>query len=199
MLTAWQNWAGTESAVATEVVRPRDVTGIAKAVTRAAESGQTIKARGSGHSFTGIGAAHGIAVDLSGWTGITAADVATGLVTVRSGTTIRTLNAELDRLGLAMTNLGDIDAQTISGAIATGTHGTGAAYGGIATQVVGLELVLADGSVATCLATERPDLFAAARVGLGALGVISTVTLRTEPSFVLSAEERPEPLEEVLD
>ena len=199
MSTAWRNWAGTESAVATKVVRPCDVAEICKAVTGAAESGQTIRARGSGHSFTAVGAAHGIAIDLSGWTGITAADVATGLVTVRSGTTIRSLNAELDRLGLAMTNLGDIDAQTISGAISTGTHGTGATFGGIATQVEALELVLADGSVVTCSASERPDLFAAARVGLGALGVISTVTLRTEPSYVLAAEERPEPLEEVLD
>jgi L-gulono-1,4-lactone dehydrogenase len=196
---AWRNWAGTESAVATGVVRPRDVAEICKAVTGAAESGQTVRARGSGHSFTAVGAAHGIAVDLADWTGITAADLATGLVTVRSGTTIRSLNAELDRLGLAMTNLGDIDAQTISGAISTGTHGTGAAFGGIAAQVEALELVLADGSVVTCSATDRPELFAAARIGLGALGVITAVTLRTEPSFVLAAEERPEPLEEVLD
>jgi FAD-linked oxidoreductase len=199
MSMAWQNWAGTESAVATSVVQPRDVADICKAVTSAAESGRTIRARGSGHSFTAVGAAHGVALDLSHWTGITAADVATGLVTVRSGTTISTLNAELDRLGLAMTNLGDIDAQTISGAISTGTHGTGARYGGIATQVAALELVLADGSVVTCSDTERPDLFAAARVGLGAVGVISTVTLRTEPSFVLSAQERPEPLDAVLE
>ena len=77
-----------------------------------------------------------------------------------------------------MTNLGDIDAQTIAGAISTGTHGTGANYGGIATQVVGLELVLADGSLVACSPAEQPDLFAAARLGLGALGVISTVTLR---------------------
>jgi L-gulono-1,4-lactone dehydrogenase len=98
-----------------------------------------------------------------------------------------------------MSNLGDIDKQTISGAISTGTHGTGAALGGIATQVEALELVLADGSVVTCSASERPDLFAAARVGLGALGVITTVTLRTEPAFVLEAREGPEPLEQVLD
>lgn len=196
---AWRNWAGTESAVATDVVRPRDLAEICKAVTGAAESGQTIRARGSGHSFTAAAAAHGVAVDLSAWTGITAADVATGLVTVRSGTTIRALNVALDRLGLAMTNLGDIDAQTISGAISTGTHGTGATFGGIATQVAALELVLADGSVVTCSADERPDLFAAAKIGLGALGVISTVTLRTEPSFVLAADERPEPLEQVLE
>lgn len=199
MSTAWRNWAGTESAVATAVVRPRDVPEICKAVTGAAEAGQSIRARGNGHSFTSVGAAHGIAIELSDWTGVTAVDPAAGLVTVRSGTTIRALNAELDRLGLALTNLGDIDAQTIAGAISTGTHGTGAAFGGLATQVAALELVLADGSVVTCSATERPDLFAAARIGLGALGVITTVTLRTEPAFVLSAQEGPEPLEQVLE
>jgi L-gulono-1,4-lactone dehydrogenase len=197
--TAWRNWAGTESAVATEVVRPRDVEEITAAIGRAAREGRTVRARGSGHSFTAVGAAHDVALELGEWTGITAADLDTGLVTVRAGTTLRALNAELDRLGLAMTNLGDIDAQTVSGAIATGTHGTGTRFGGIATQVAGLELVLADGSVVGCSATERPELFAAARVGLGALGVVSTVTLRTEPSFVLAAEERPEPLDAVLD
>lgn len=196
--TAWRNWAGTESAVATDVARPRDLEGITDTVTRAAGAGKTVRARGSGHSFTAAAAAHDIALDLRDWTGITAADLDTGLVTVRAGTTLRALNAELDRLGLAMTNLGDIDAQTVSGAISTGTHGTGARFGGIATQVAGLELVPADGSVVSCSAGERPELFAAARVSLGALGVISTVTLRTEPSFVLAARERPEPLDEVL-
>jgi FAD-linked oxidoreductase len=185
--TAWRNWAGTESAVATDVIRPRDLDELAGAVTRAAQDGKTVRARGSGHSFTAVGAAHDVALDLGDWTGITAADIDTGLVTVRAGTTLRALNAELDRLGLAMTNLGDIDAQTISGAISTGTHGTGARFGGIATQVV------------SCSATELPDLFAAGRVGLGALGVVSSVTLQTEPSFVLAAEERPEPLDEVLE
>ena len=197
--TAWRNWAGTESAVATDVVRPRDLEELAAAVTRAAQQGKTVRARGSGHSFTAVGAAHDVALDLGDWTGITSADIDSGLVTVRAGTTLRALNAELDRLGLAMTNLGDIDAQTISGAISTGTHGTGARFGGIAAQVEGLELVLADGSVVGCSATELPELFAAGRIGLGALGVIASVTLRTEPSFVLAAEERPEPLDEVLE
>ncbi|CRK60753.1 probable L-gulonolactone oxidase [Alloactinosynnema sp. L-07] len=196
--TTWRNWAGTASAVAREVCGPRDVTEISKAVTGAAERGLTVRTRGSGHSFTEIGAAHGMALDLTGWTGVVSADTETGAVTVRSGTTLATLNAELDRLGLAMINLGDIDAQTVSGAISTGTHGTGARLGGISTQVTGLELVLADGSLVSCSATERPDLFAAARVGLGALGVITTVSLRTVPSFVLAAEEKPEPLDDVL-
>jgi FAD-linked oxidoreductase len=193
--TAWRNWAGTEAAVATEIVRPRDLDELCDAVTG---TDRTVRARGSGHSFTAVGAAHDRAVDLSAWTGVVSADVDSGLVTVRAGTTLKTLNAELDRLGLAMTNLGDIDAQTIAGAISTGTHGTGARFGGISTQVAALELVLADGSVVTCSPDERQELFAAGRVGLGALGVISTVTLRTEPAFVLAAEERPEPLDDVL-
>jgi len=100
---------------------------------------------------------------------------------------------------LAMANLGDIDAQTLAGALSTGTHGTGARLGGLATQVEALELVLADGSVATCSASSRPELFNAARVGLGALGVISTVTLRCVPPFTLLADERPVPVDEVLE
>ncbi|GAA2990260.1 D-arabinono-1,4-lactone oxidase [Actinokineospora diospyrosa] len=199
---AWRNWAGTESATAAEVHAPRGVEQISAVITAAAERGTTVRARGSGHSFTSAAAAHGVALDLSNWTGVVA-EAGTGVdgaeVTVRSGTTLAALNAELDRRGRAMANLGDIDAQTISGAISTGTHGTGARLGGIATQVSALELVLANGSVARCSATERPDLFAAARIGLGALGVISTVTLRTEAAFALAAEERPEPLDAVLE
>ncbi|WP_410576147.1 D-arabinono-1,4-lactone oxidase [Amycolatopsis sp. lyj-108] len=198
-MTRWSNWAGTATASSLRVHRPRDTDAIAEAIGRSAADGRRLRPLGSGHSFTAIAAADSDAMDLTGWTGVASADVAKGLVTVRSGTTLKQLNAELDALGLAMTNLGDIDAQTVAGAISTGTHGTGARLGGIATQIAALELVLADGTVVTCSADERPDLFAAARVGLGALGVISTVTLQCEPSFLLSAQERPEPLEQVLE
>lgn len=194
--TSWRNWAGTESSVALDVATPRDVDELAATVANAARAGRAVRARGSGHSFTAVGAAPDVALDLRHLTGIVSADVDSGLVTVRAGTTLRELNTELDRLGLAMTNLGDIDAQTIAGAISTGTHGTGARFGGIAAQVAGLELVLADGTVVHSGPLDR--LFGAARVGLGALGVITTVTLRTEPAFVLAARERAEPLEDVL-
>jgi L-gulonolactone oxidase len=108
------------------------------------------------------------------------------------------LNETLWDLGLSMTNLGDIDVQTISGAISTGTHGTGLKFGGIATQVRALDLVLADGSPLHCSADENPEVFAAARVGLGALGVIATVTLQCEPAYALAAAEAPASLDEVL-
>jgi L-gulono-1,4-lactone dehydrogenase len=193
----WRNWAGTVTAEPARWYWPRTVEAIAAAVKEAASAGLTVRALGSGHSFTPAGVTSGAALDLSGWTGIVSADTQTGLVTVRSGTTIRALNAALDTLGLAMPNLGDIDAQTISGAISTGTHGTGARLGGIATAVAALELVLADGSVVSCSPRERPDLFAAATIGVGALGVISTMTLACVPAFTLTADERPLPLDEV--
>lgn len=197
-MKAWTNWAGTATALPQRVHRPRSTAEIAEVVAHAAVEGRRVRAWGSGHSFTPVAVTNSDAIDLAEWTGVVTADADTGHVTVRAGTTLRALNAELDRLGLAMTNLGDIDAQTIAGAISTGTHGTGARFGGLSTQVVALELVLADGSVVTCSADRHPDLFAAARVGLGAVGVLSTVTLQCEPAYALAAHERPEPLEQVL-
>jgi FAD-linked oxidoreductase len=195
----WRNWAGTATAAPVRWCRPRSEAEIAAAVKDAGAAGLTVRALGSGHSFTAVAATSGVALDLSGWTGITAADTRTGLVTARSGTLLRALNGELSGLGLAMANLGDIDTQTLAGALATGTHGTGARLGGLATQVEALELVLADGSVVACSASSRPELFAAARIGLGAVGVVTTMTLRCVPAFTLLADERPMPVEGVLE
>ncbi|MPY79049.1 MAG: FAD-binding protein [Actinophytocola sp.] len=195
----WTNWAGTATAAPDVVHRPLTAEEIGAAVAAAAADGARIRTWGSGHSFTSIAVADEHAIDLSGYSGITHVDPATNEVTVRAGTTLRALNAALDAHGLAMVNLGDIDRQTIAGALSTGTHGTGAALGGLATQVSALELVLADGSVVRCSASESAELFAAARIGLGALGVIKTVTLRCVPSFTLAAREAPGRLADVLD
>jgi L-gulono-1,4-lactone dehydrogenase len=195
----WRNWAGTATATPARRAQPRSEGEISAAVKDAAAAGLPVRALGSGHSFTPAAATSGLALDLSLWTGVTAADTRTGLVTVRSGTTLRALNAALAEFGLALANLGDIDRQTIAGALATGTHGTGARLGGLATQVEALDLILADGSAVSCSATARPELFAAACVGLGALGVVSAVTLRCVPSFTLAADERPMPVEQVIE
>ncbi|WP_199440630.1 D-arabinono-1,4-lactone oxidase [Umezawaea beigongshangensis] len=195
MGTSWTNWSRTAFANPQRVEHPASVEAIVEAVT----SAPAVRPRGSGHSFTGIAVAPGVAVDLDAWTGVVDVDRDACLVTVRSGTTLRELNAALDRLGLALPNLGDIDAQTVAGAVSTGTHGTGAELGGLATLVAALELVLADGSVVRCSATERPDLFSAARVGLGALGIITTLTLRCVPAFALHACESPGRLDAVLE
>ncbi len=196
---AWNNWARTEVAQPIGIVRPADVDELVSIVGSSARAGHRVKAVGSGHSFTGVAITDGVLLDLTQLTGITQADVDTGLVTVLAGTPLHRLSRLLDDLGLAIANLGDIDRQTVAGAISTGTHGTGLRHQGLAGQVHALELVLADGSVVTCSAADRPDLFAAAKVGLGALGVITKVTLQCVAAFLLHADERPLPLLQVLD
>ncbi|MGN6609255.1 MAG: D-arabinono-1,4-lactone oxidase [Jatrophihabitans sp.] len=196
--TPWTNWAGTVTAHPAAVAHPASTAEVQQVVARAAEDGRSVKPIGSGHSFTPIGATDGVQLALDRLTGVVRADSTTGLVAVRGGTRLHDLTETLWHLGLSMTNLGDIDVQTITGAISTGTHGTGARFGGIATQVRALELVLADGTVTRCSRDEQPDLFAAACVGLGALGVITEVTLQCEPAFALAAAEAPEDLDAVL-
>jgi FAD-linked oxidoreductase len=196
---SWSNWAGNQSMDPVRVARPTTVDEIASVVKQAAADGHRVKAIGSGHSFTPIGLTDGVLLQLGDYERLVSADRTTGLVTVEAGLPLHRLNPLLAEHGLGLTNMGDVDAQTVSGAISTGTHGTGRSSAGFAMQIAGLELVLADGSVVQCSATERPELFAAARVGLGALGIISTVTLQAEPAFVLEADERPMPLDDVLD
>ncbi|WP_416259860.1 D-arabinono-1,4-lactone oxidase [Glycomyces algeriensis] len=195
----WQNWSGTENADPARTVRPAGVGELAAAVTAAASDGLRVKAVGAGHSFSGIAVADGVQVDMRGLDQVVAVDPRSGLVTVEAGMPLWRLNQVLDAHGLALENMGDIDRQTISGAISTGTHGTGDRYRGFAWQVKGLKLVLADGSIVQCTEFERPELFAAARLGLGAVGVIAEVTLQCVPAFRLKAVERPERLDAVLD
>jgi L-gulonolactone oxidase len=128
-------------------------------------------------------------------TGLLAVDTAGGTATVRAGTRLSELSVLLAEHGLALENLGDIDEQTVAGALSTGTHGTGAAYGGLAAQVLGLQLVLADGSVVEA----DGDLLAAATVGLGAYGIVTAVTLRCVPAFGLRAVEEPASLDALLE
>ncbi|MGI5125851.1 D-arabinono-1,4-lactone oxidase [Pseudonocardia sp. CA-107938] len=195
---SWRNWAGNQRTDPVRTIVARDAAEVADAVKAAARDGLRVKALGSGHSFTAIGVADGAAVVAPGDPRSVRVDAATRLVTVPAGLTLRRLNPLLWEHGLALPNLGDIDAQTVAGAIATGTHGTGAGYQCIAAQVRALDIVLADGSIVHCSPTERPELFSAARVGLGALGVVVSVTLEAVPAFRLRAVEQTLPLDAVL-
>ncbi len=195
----WANWAGDQRCVPAALARPRDREELAEVVGAAAASGRKLSVAGSGHSFTEAAMTDGTMVRVEALSGVEDADVASGLVRVGAGTVLADLNEELARLGLAMENLGDIDGQTLAGAISTGTHGTGARLRNISAQVEALELVLADGSVRELSAAERPELLRAARVGVGALGAISAVTLRCVPAFTLRRVDSPQPRERVLD
>ncbi|WP_392543141.1 D-arabinono-1,4-lactone oxidase [Oryzobacter telluris] len=185
----WANWAGNVTARPAEVVLASSVDDVVAAVGRAGRDGAVVRVAGTGHSFTPLVATDGVLLRVDGLRGVTGVDLDTRRVRVAAGTPLHELNPALQALGLALPNLGDIDRQTISGAIATGTHGTGVRRQGIAAAVRGLTLVLADGSVVRCSAQEEADLFEAARVGLGALGVVVEVELQCVPAFRLHAKE----------
>jgi L-gulonolactone oxidase len=157
-----------------------------------------VRVAGAGHSFSDIALTDGAMLGLGRMNRVLDADRASGLVKVQAGITIRELSGELDRHGLAMENLGDIDVQSIAGAISTATHGTGARLGNISSQVAELKLVLANGSTLVCSEDREPDVFRAARVGLGSLGAIAEVTLRCVPAFTLRGVDEPAPLADVL-
>ncbi|MFD7703298.1 D-arabinono-1,4-lactone oxidase [Streptomyces caelestis] len=187
----WRNWGGNVSVRPARETAPASVDELAAAVRRAAEDGMPVKAVGTGHSFTSIAATDGLLIRPHLLTGIRHVDRAAGTVTVEAGTPLRRLNLALAREGLSLTNMGDIMEQTVAGATSTGTHGTGRDSASIAAQIRGLELVTADGSVLTCSEKENPDVFAAARIGLGALGVVTAITFAVEPVFLLTAREEP--------
>ncbi|MDY0911059.1 D-arabinono-1,4-lactone oxidase [Microbacterium sp. CFBP9034] len=195
----WQNWGRSESVRPRRVEFPRTADAVQRAVVAAAAQGLPIKAVGAGHSFTGIAVAPGVLLDLSDLSGLVSVDVERSRVTFRAGTRLHQVPALLAPYGLAMENLGDIDRQSISGAISTGTHGTGSRFGGIATQVVGATLVTASGELLVVDETENADLVPAVALGLGALGILVEVTIQCVPAFVLHAVEQPEALDAVLD
>jgi len=197
-MTNWRNWGGNVSATPAEVQYVHTVDGVVDAVRRAASRGQPVRVAGSGHSFTPLVATDGLLLDLRGLSGVLSVDRGTRRVRVLAGTPLHVLNPALQALGLALPNLGDIDRQTISGAIATGTHGTGTRRQGIAAAVSGLTLVLADGSTLECSAEFEPEVFDAARVGLGAFGVVTEVELQCVPTYRLHAKESAASLTELL-
>jgi len=189
----WTNWARSHHCAPAHHLRPRDRAEVAAAVAAA----RRVRVAGSGHSFTGAVLTDDTLLSLDGLDRVLDADRASGLVRVEAGITLAALSDALDGLGLALPNLGDIAAQTLGGAIATATHGTGARHPNLSAQVEALDLVLAGGEERT-LTRADGDLLRAARVGLGTLGAVVTVTLRCVPAFSLRGVDGPEPLEDVL-
>jgi FAD-linked oxidoreductase len=208
-MPAWRNWAGNVAARPQRVCSPGSAQEVAAQVRRAAADGLTVRMTGSGHSFTPAAVSDGVLLRPGRLTAVRSVDARAALVTVEAGCPLHVLNAELLARGLSLANMGDIQVQTVAGAIQTGTHGTGRAVSGMAAQVKALEMVLADGSVVSCSAQTpaggikapgplAAGLFAAARVGLGALGVLTAVTLAVVPAFLLEAREEPMRWSEVI-
>jgi FAD-linked oxidoreductase len=195
----WRNWAGDQRCAPAQLRRPGSVQEVQQAVVHARERGLRVRVTGSGHSFSDIACTDGMMLLLDRLDGVLEVDRESARVRVQAGITIHQLSRRLLEHGLALENLGDIDVQSIAGAISTATHGTGARLANIPSQVCALTLVLADGSLLECSAESDPEVFRSARVSLGALGVLVEVTLRCVPAFTLRGVDAPAPLDDVLD
>ena len=196
--TSWTNWAGNQSCAPTAVRRPTSEDELVAIVKEAAAAGTRVKCVGAGHSFTPIACTDGVLVDLAGYGRVLGHEPEARTITVQAGITLGRLCDELDVRGLALENMGDIAYQSIAGATATATHGTGWHFGNISSRIVGLRLIASDGSIVVATPEENPDVLAAARVGVGALGIVSTVTLQAVKAFRLHAIEEPMRVDEVL-
>jgi FAD-linked oxidoreductase len=197
--STWVNWAGEQRCAPVSFERPADEAAVSACVARAAERGDTVRAVGSGHSFTDIACTDGVMLDTSAMQRILDVDPSTGRVTVEGGIKLHTLGPLLAEHGLALANQGDIDLQSITGAISTATHGTGARLQNISGQIVGMRIVTSTGEVRELDEDTDGEALLAARVSLGALGVISAVTIQAVPLYTLHRRDETMPLAETLD
>src|SRR5690349_16534219 len=198
MRTTWSNWSGSVTASPAAIRYPTSVDEIIAIVRECRERGCGLRVAGAGHSFTPLAWTDGVLISLDRYAGLEHVDRAAGQATVRAGTQIKALGELLFAHGLAQANLGDIDVQSIAGAISTGTHGSGASLGSISTQVVGLTLIAANGELIECSETHNRAIFKAAQVSLGALGIITSVTLQLLPAYRLDYTWRRERLDDCL-
>src|SRR5690348_4501531 len=178
----WCNWSGSVLCMPKQVAKPATIDELVQILKVCSSDNLHVRVAGSGHSFTPLVQTNDVLLSLEHIQGIEEIDAEHGTVTVFGGTTLKTLGEALYARGLAQENLGGIDAQSIAGAISTGTHGTGVRFGTLSTQVEGLTLVTAAGELLECSPEQNPEIFQAALVSLGALGVIVKVKLRVVPT-----------------
>jgi L-gulonolactone oxidase len=197
-MARWTNWAGDQACEPRSIERPGTLDALQKTVARSVEQGHRVRVSASGHSFTDCALTEGVMVRLDGLTRKLDFDRESGLFKVEAGAVLHDLNRMLDAEGVAFENLGDIDRQTVAGSVSTGTHGTGERFQNVSAQVAAFEVIAPDGSLVTIDESE-PDLLQAARVSIGALGIVYSVTVRTVPAYTINRVDSPKPLGEVLD
>jgi L-gulonolactone oxidase len=199
MAEIWTNWAGDQRCAPAAIERPASERELTAVVGRAVERGLRVRAVGSGHSFTDIACTDGVLVDTSRMGRLIDADPSTGLATVEAGVKLYALGPLLAARGLGLENQGDIDRQSLAGALATATHGTGRRFPNLSGRVVGMRLVTASAEVVELTRESNPEGLLAARVSVGSLGIASTVTLQCVPLYTLRRHDRPLPLRDTLE
>ena len=198
-MPSWSNWAGNQLSKPVRIERPSSESEVVEIVLRAVAEHLRVKVVGSGHSFTGIAVPDEVMIDLAQMNRVVNVDHVGGVITVQAGIVLSDLNAYLESHKLSMPNLGDVTYQTLAGAVSTSTHGTGLQRTGLAAQIGAFKLVTSSGEVLTCDPVQNAEIFHCGRVSLGALGVITEVTLNVVPAFNLRAVEQPMRISHVLD
>lgn len=178
--------------------QPSSVQEIVSIVRQAAERGESVKVVGAGHSFSPIGLTTGRIVNLDRLNAILDVDEKSMQVTVQSGIRLRDLNRQLGTRGLALENIGSIDAQSLGGAISTSTHGSGVKFQTMSTKVLWMELVLANGSLLN-VTKEDGDLYLVSLNGIGLLGIITTIRLQCVREFNVHRHEISVPIDHVIN
>ncbi|MEE3326071.1 MAG: D-arabinono-1,4-lactone oxidase [Myxococcota bacterium] len=198
-MAEWQNWSGRLRAHPAQIVSPADEAELIRSVERAHVADSPIGIMGRSHSHSPLVPTDGLLLDLSGFSGVIEVDAKAGWACMRAGTPLSELGLPLRESGAALMNQGDIDRQTLAGSLATGTHGTGHTLQNLSASLLRARLILADGSAVECSATEEPDLFEVARLGLGAVGVMTELTLRVRKAYRLQEKLWLEDLDSVLE
>jgi FAD/FMN-containing dehydrogenase len=181
-MQTWSNWSGSVVCTPRTIERPVSE---AELIALMRADHREIRVVGTGHSFLPLCATNGLLLSLDGLQGVLATDAQTMQTTIWAGTKISQIGAPLLAAGMALENQADVDTQALAGAIATGTHGTGPRFGNLSSRVTALRLVLATGEVLTCSETVERDIFKAAQVSLGLLGVVSQITMQVIPAYRL--------------
>ena len=194
-MAEWQNWSGSVSAHPERIERPRTEAELSALVAGSAR----VRVAGTGHSFMPLCETDGTLISLADQEGAIEVSADRETAWTPAGRSVAAFTEELWSHGLSMANQGDINKQAMAGAVSTATHGTGRTLGSLSTQVAGLRLVLADGSVVECDKDREPEIFEAARVSLGMIGVISAIKLNVVPAFRLRETNQRRPINEVLE
>jgi L-gulonolactone oxidase len=196
----WEDWDRRQVCTPVDYSMPTDEADLIAMVRAAFEAKQILKVVGAGHSFSAIALTSGHMISLDKMNAVLRVehDNAGTTVSVQGGIRLHDLNAELEQRGFSLSNSGATCEQSIAGATATGTHGTGRLLGSMSTQIDALRIVLANGTAVDVSANSHLELFNAARVGLGALGIVSEITLRVLPLFYLRLNNTIMPLDDLL-
>ena len=194
-MVEWRNWSGSVVARPAECARPRNATELAALVAPA----RKVRVVGAGHSFMPLCETDGVLISMADYEGRIEIAPDRRTVWAPAGWGLDRLTAALWAEGLSMINQGDINPQSLAGATATGTHGTGADLGSIATQARGFRLMQADGTIVECGPDLRPDLYEAQRLSLGLFGVALEIRIHVLPAYHLEERIERRPLAEVAE